>query len=569
MLNEISIQNFAIIDRLLVRFGSGLTVLTGETGAGKSIIVDALQVALGGRSSSDMVRTDAKLAAVEAVFDWPDESNLQAVLEEAGIADEGCLILRREITPAGRSTARINGHAVPLSTLGSVGALLVDIHGQSDHLSILRRDRQLDALDRFAGLLELRAEAATAIRSYTHLRAELEEMQARGRTMAQRLDLLRFQVDEIESADLLPHEEEDLEAERRRLANAERLAELAAHGYNALMSESSPALEGVIGAMGAAHDLAAIDPNLAPLALRLEAARYELEDAAEEFRRYRDAVEFDPQRLDLVQQRLDSLARLRRKYGRTIPEVIEFGTRARAEMEAVEHLDETLDAMGTSVADAERSAADLAGRLSTARAAAALDLRAAMSTALQGLGLRNASFEVVLTQQHSASGLPVAGYASPLAHSSSGVDTATFQVSFNPGEPLRPLDRVASGGETSRFLLALKSVLAETDRTPTLIFDEVDVGVGSRNGMVVGDRLKDLSRSHQVISITHLPQVAALGDQHIHVVKTVHGDHTAVGIRQLEEGDRVAELAEMMSGTGSEASLRNAEELLAQARRDS
>lgn len=566
MLTELSIQNFAIIDRLLVRFGSGFTVVTGETGAGKSIIIDALQVALGGRASNDMVRTDAKQAAVEAVFDWPEAEGAQALLDELGIEDEGCLILRREITAAGRSSARVNGRTVPVSTLAVIGAQLVDIHGQSDHLSVLRRDRQLDALDRFAHLLDIRSETADAVREYSRVQGELQSLREGQRAMEQKLDLLRFQVNEIEGASLHATEDDELEAERRLLVNAERLAELAAQGYEALQGESA-VLEGVVRAGGAALDLQAIDPTLGSVAERLEATRYELEDLAEEFRRYRDAVEFDPHRLATVEERLDVLARLRRKYGPTTADVIEFGRQARLELDAAEHFDERVADLEMEVAAAERRAGELAGRLSAAREEAAERLGVAMGAALHGLGLRSTRFEVQLSRQESPDGIPIPPGETRFLASASGIDTVTFLVSFNVGEPLRPLERVASGGETSRFLLALKGVLAETDETPTLIFDEVDVGVGGRNGIVVGERLKHLAGTHQVISITHLPQVAALGDQHFHVLKAVRDGQTAVAIRELDGGERVSELAEMMSGTGTDAARRSAEELLAEARR--
>jgi DNA repair protein RecN (Recombination protein N) len=314
------------------------------------------------------------------------------------------------------------------------------------------------------------------------------------------------------------------------------------------------------------RELSGVDPAMAGLAERLEAAQYELEDIAQEVRRYRDGVEYDPQRLDAIETRLDLLMRLRRKYGTTVEEVIAFGQRARAEMEEVENLDARIEALERDLAQAEQRAGALVAQLSAARSQAASSLTVAMREALQGLGLKGTEFAVEVTQTEADTGLPLLD-GRRFAYSPSGVDAAAFVVSFNPGEPLRPLEKVASGGETSRFLLALKSVLAGADRTPTLVFDEVDVGVGGRAGTVVGERLRFLSRSHQVLSITHLPQVAALADQHARVVKVAGDGRTSVDVQSLDSADRVLELAEMMSGAGTEAARRSAEELLEAAQR--
>lgn len=568
MLAEISIENFAIIDALLVRFDPGLTVLTGETGAGKSIIVDALQAALGARVPSDVVRSDARAAVVEAVFDLPSgplDEALAEVFEEYGLDDE-VIILRREIGSSGRSSARLNGRAVPVAVIQRIAALLVDIHGQSDHLSILRRDRQLDALDRYGDLQELRTQVAEAIRAYDAARRALEDLVAGRREAEQRLDLLRFQVQEIESAQLVPNEDDELEVERNLLANAEKLSQLAGAGYDALRGEDAGAVDRVLSAVEAAKGLAEIDPMFADRAERLEAAQYELEDLSQELRAYRDGVDVDPRRLDAVEERLALLTRLQRKYGPSLEEVIECGARARSELDDVENVEERLAELEQRVRDAGDNAGCLAGELSRSREEAAKRLTAAMAKALSGLGLKSAEFQIELTVAEVEDGLQLPEREARVAYSANGVDVVTFLVTFNPGEPLRPLERVASGGETSRFLLALKSVLAAADRVPTLIFDEVDVGVGGRSGAVVGDRLRQLAGSHQVISITHLPQIAALADHHLWVGKRPTGGRTVVQVRDLVAGDRVAEIAQMMSGTGTEAARRSAEELLQAAR---
>ncbi|MGI8826011.1 MAG: DNA repair protein RecN [Chloroflexota bacterium] len=562
MLAELCIENFAVIEKLLVRFNPGLTVLTGETGAGKSIIIDALQASLGSRIGADVVRGDARYAGVEAVFAWAEKipEALTAVLEEHGIEEEESLILRREVQASGRSSARINGRAVPLSVLGAAGALLVDIHGQSDHLSILRRDRQLDVLDRYGNLLGMRAQVAAAVREYGAVRVELRVLQEGQAEAERRLDLLRFQVKEIEDAELVDDEEEALEAERNLLSNAERLTLRATTAHEALAGD---ALREALGrAVLSLRDLTDIDASLQGLADRLSAADVELDDISGEIRQYRDTVEYDPRRLAAIEERCDLLSRLKRKYGTTVAEVITFGTLARSEMEDVENLDERLRALRNAVEESSVAAGISAHDLSIARNQVAATLSQAVAEALQGLGLKGTNFQIELSRVESADGLLLPGVVERYAFTQTGVDNVAFLASFNLGEPLRSLEKVASGGETSRFLLALKSVLAAADRTPTLIFDEVDVGVGGRSGAVVGERLRDLSRTHQVLSITHLPQVAALADEHLAVVKVVSDGRTRVDVRILREQERVDELAQMMSGSETEVARRSAEELL-------
>lgn len=563
MLTELTVEDFAIIDRLSLSLDPGFTVLTGETGAGKSIIIDALQAALGAKVPSDVVRTGARAASVEAIFELSEEDHaaLGDVLEEYGVADEETLIFRREINAGGRATARLNGRAVPASVLSQIGAALVDIHGQSEHLSVLRADRQLDILDRYGSLIPLRASVSDAVRTLSGLRRELRAMKEGQREAEQRLDLLRFQSGEIESAQLRAGEEEELRVERNLLANAEKLTSLASAAYDALHGGMTPAVDSLGAAVTATGDIAAIDPGLAGLAERLQSAQVEIEDIADELRRYRDSVEYDPRRLEAIEERLDLLTRLQRKYGPSIEEVIAFGEGVRGELDDVENLDERIVALEDDTRLAEAKAGRLAGELSCRRGEAATALTSALAEALQGLGLKGTGFEVRVEREEAPDGLMVDG-AGPFAYSPTGIDRVTFLVSFNPGEPLKPLERVASGGETSRFLLALKSVLATADRIPTLVFDEVDVGVGGRRATDVGQRMRLLADSHQVLTVTHMPQIAALAGHHLTVLKAARAGRTTVDVHPLEDAERVEELAEMMSGTGSDAARRNAEELL-------
>jgi DNA repair protein RecN (Recombination protein N) len=447
--------------------------------------------------------------------------------------------------------------------------LLVDIHGQSEHLSVLRRDRQLDALDRFGDLFEVRQSVADALRQFTAERAALDALLNGRREAEQRLDLLRFQAGEIEAAELSPDEEVELEARRSVLANAERLLTLAMAAQEVLAGEARSATDALSLAARDVHELVSVDASAGAFQERLDAALIEVEDIAQELRRYASGIEADPAELAAVEERLDLIHRLKRKYGTTLEEVIAFGEAARRDLDDIENVDDRLAQLEQQVTAAENRAGVLAAQLSDGRKRAAERLSAEMQAALQGLGLKGTGFRAEVRQTPSPSGLQLPGGEERYAYASTGVDSITFLVAFNAGEELRPLDRVASGGETARFLLALKSVLAEADATPTLIFDEVDVGVGGRHGGVVGERLRSLAVSHQVIAITHLPQVAALGDHHLTVAKAIVDGRTTTVVREVEAGDRVLEIAEMMSGTGTESAQRNAQELLDRAARAS
>jgi DNA repair protein RecN (Recombination protein N) len=404
------------------------------------------------------------------------------------------------------------------------------------------------------------------VQTFSRARQQLADLRAGQRQEEQRLDLLRFQTDEIEAARLTVGEEEALESERHILANAERLTGMAISARDRLQGDEGNVVEALSEVSRTVRALSGVDPSCGELAARLESALIEVEDIAQELRRYGDGIEADPLRLAAVEERLDTLRRLKRKYGASVEDVIEFGQTARTQLDAIEQFDDRLVALQQEVEAAEAHAANSAAELSAQRHEQAGELNRQMSEALKGLGLGGTAFEVRLDTVSDAGGLPLPGTGERVAFGPSGVDSIMFLVSFNPGEQPRPLEKVASGGETSRFLLALKSVLADADTVPTLVFDEVDVGVGGRHGVVVGERLRQLARSHQVLSITHLPQVAALGDHHLTVNKVVVDGRTSTIVREIDAQDRVVEIAEMMSGTGSETSRRNALELLQAAR---
>lgn len=555
MLEELNISDFAIIDRLSVRLEPGFNVLTGETGAGKSIIIDAVGAVIGGRTSSEVVRTGTKGARVEAIFSVDDRqaAAIATALEGYDLLEEseGSLILTREISASGRSTARINGRAVPVSVLADLGALLVDIHGQSEHLSLFKVASHVDLLDRYGALLDRRQALATLVTRLRAVQAEEDRLRRSRQDAARRLDLLGYQVEEIAAASLRPGEEEELEAERTVLANADRLATLA-HTALTLLSEGEGeeinALALLNRGVAIVGDLARIDASQDALLESLNTALYGVEEAARDLSRYADGIEADPGRLASLEERSTQLQMLKRKYGETVEEVIAFGERATAEQGELLNAEDRLEALA---AEAERLR-EVLGRegaaLSTARHLAAEDLARRVEGQLADLNMARAQFSVALDWREDPRGVPVPERQGRYACDDTGLDHVEFLISTNPGEALKPLVRIASGGEASRLMLALKTILSSVDQTPTLIFDEVDTGVGGRSGAVVGEKLRDLGHHHQVICITHLPSVAAMGNLHLRIEKQVAGERTRTTVYPLEGPERVEEIASMLGG---------------------
>jgi DNA repair protein RecN (Recombination protein N) len=589
MLTELRITNFAIIDHVALAFSPGFNVLTGETGAGKSIIIDAVDMLLGGKAGQEVIRAEEPHCEVEGLFTLTAvaAAAVNPVLEREGLeGDEpGLLLLSRELRRGGRSVARVNGRAVALAVLKEIGELLVDIHGQTDHLSLMRQREHVNLLDRYAGLLGPRDKLAPEVRRLLAVRKELAGLRRDQRELARRLDLLSFQVEEIDGAALEPGEDAALDGERRRLANAEQLIRLT-ETARALLSEGddqqASALDLLSEAAGKLARLAAIDPDTQPILDAAEALTDQLNDLARSLDAYADGVEFNPERLAEVDERLNLIFNLKRKYGDSIEEVLAFGARAQAELDALGNAE-----VRTAELEAEEERlAQRIGRhgaaLSRARREAAARMATEVVAELGDLRMGRAHFDVEFQWQPQADGAVVAEGDAPAGvaagrygFDSSGLDRVEFLVSANPGEPLKPLVKVASGGETSRLMLALKTVLGRADQTPTLIFDEIDVGIGGRVGAVVGRKLWELTVrngaeqaavSHQVLCITHLPQLAGYGDVHLVVRKQVAGERTRTEVVALDGGEQVAELAAMM-GTPlerSDAGRVSVEEMLAE-----
>lgn len=539
MLVELTVRNFAVIEQLQLELGPGFNVLTGETGAGKSILIDALSGLLGARLGAESVRAGEAAARVEGLFQVDTaDLDLQSQLEELGVEPEdGALIVSRDVAAAGRSVARVNGRAVPASALAQLAHHLVEIHGQNDNLSLLRPNAQLLLVDAYAGLDADRGRVAEAVAELRRVRRERAALNRDERELARAMDLLQFQVDEIAAANLQPDEDAALEAERTVLANAERLIELAELAYAALYEgaeELRPASELLGRAADALGELARLDPAQETLGQQARDLTVQASELAHDLRTYRDRIDVDPARLAEVDDRLELLRALKRKYGPTLSTVQAFAAKAAAELSDLTGSHSRGEELAAREQELAAAADRLAATLSANRRAAADRLASSVESQLAYLNMGNARFTIDLQSGDL---------------DSTGVDRVDFLVAPNPGEPLRPLAKIASGGETARLMLALKASLAEVDRVPVLIFDEVDAGVGGRSGAVIGEKLAELAHSHQVICVTHLPQIASFADAHYRIVKTVEGDRTRTTVARLDEAGRVEELAAMLGGT--------------------
>ncbi|HEY69822.1 MAG TPA: DNA repair protein RecN [Anaerolineae bacterium] len=568
MLRELRIRDFAIIHELELFLEPGFVVFTGETGAGKSIIIDAVELLLGGRAESAMVRTDAKAAIIEGTFQMNAyvQHALNPFLEQEGLLDEPeVLSLGREIRLEGRNICRVNGRTVNLSTMRTIGELLVDVHGQSEHLSLLRVREHINLLDRYARAEKLRDDFAGLYRDLGHVQVELAELRQRERDAARKAELLEFQIQEIEAVALRPGEDKELVEERTRLANAEQLATLAEAGIEALVvgHHGERSASDLLGeSVASLERLAKVDASMEPLNLEAQALLEQLQDLSKRLRLYREEVEFNPARLDQVEERLGLIRSLERKYGEGIHAVLEQADQARKELETIIHAEERIQELAQREAGLLEQLGDLGEQLSQMRRGAGDQLAEAIEMELKDLQMAGARFNTDFRWEPDPAGAPVG--EERYSFGPTGLDQLEFLIAPNPGEGLKPLVKIASGGETSRMMLGLKSVLAQQDRTPTLIFDEIDQGIGGRVGAIVGQKLWGLAASHQVLCVTHLPQLAAFGDQHFKVEKHVEAGRSLAQAIPLSGDKRVAELALMLGGV-SPANLESASDLIAHA----
>jgi DNA repair protein RecN (Recombination protein N) len=603
MLLELNISDFAIIDRLNLRLADGFNVLTGETGAGKSIIIDALGTLRGERTDPTFVRAGTERARIEGVFSVDDRPDVVPLLEEYGLWDgeDDQVILSREINrESGRSVARVNGRAVSSVVLREIGSRLVDIHGQHEGLSLFNTRTHGDMLDRYGGLVPLREQVAEQVAELRRVREELQALRSAAASRAERIEELRFLLEDVEAAKLHAGEEDELIRERALVQNGARITDLVVSTYSTLYGgeesgrkSARPVIEALGTVSTALAELARLDPTLARPAEQAGELLYAAEDLAASVRTYRDAMEFDSSRLDAIEDRLTLIRDMQRKYRATIEQILERAASASAEIERLTNSEEHLAELEAEEHRLRAAVGRLAGELSTRRRSVGDELAEAVVAAVRDLAMPHVRFYVSLTREEDPEGVPILDsplrgtrfaisdeQAAPqtdrsanpkseirnpkyVAFDKTGIDKIEFLLAPNPGEPLKPLARIASGGESARLLLALKSILSRVDEVPTLIFDEVDVGVGGRAGQVVGEKLWSISEQHQVICITHLPQVAAFGDAHYAIAKLVSDDRTRTAIQKLSTEQRTEEIATMLDGVPvREHSRQSAREML-------
>lgn len=550
MLAELSIKQFAIIDELTIPFDRGMTVLTGETGAGKSILLDAIGLLVGGRGSSEFVRYGQDKAELEGLFLVEPGHPVFAAADQYGIEiEDGTIILRRDLHSSGKSVCRVNGKMMTLSSLREFGRLLVDIHGQHEHQHLMDAEFHLGILDQFADktVSPLRDEYQTIFAAWKRVADELKRLSQSEQELAQRMDLLLFQTKEIEAAALKEGEEQSLMEEREELANFERIHQHLRLSYEALSSEAT-GLDQIGGAMRELDEAATLSNGLTPLAETVSNAYYLLEDATFQLRNQLDALEFDPVRLDEIESRLALFQQLKRKYGTTIDEVMAYGEKITQELDSMTNREEHLQSLSDELARLEESLTEAGARLTAQRKEAALALEIAIHRELQELYMEKTAFEVRFE-------------TGPFKLD--GMDRVEFYMMTNVGEPFKPLAKVASGGELSRVMLALKSIFSRSVGVAAIIFDEVDTGVSGRVAQAMGEKIFRLSVGSQVLCITHLAQVAAMADQHLYITKTETDERTKTNVTSLDVTSRVDELGRMIAGAQmTDLTKQHVEELL-------
>ena len=542
MLTDLTIRNFAIIDQIRAQFGPGLNALTGETGAGKSILVDAINLLLGGRSSAEMIRTGQEEASVEAFVELAGEVGTP-LLENLGLEQAEGLQLRRIIHQSGKSRSFLNGTAITLHMLEKLGEGLIHIYGQHEHQHFLDPLRHIDILDRSGGLLEARNRFQEVFARWKKSVSELEELASRQKQRAERTEFLAFQSGEISRAGLKVGEDEELAAERSRLVHAEKLHSIAHFGAEILYGESGSAVERLKATLQRLKEGAKVDPALAPLAASVESILFQSEDVASSLRSYRGKIYFDPKRLETIESRLDELTKLKKKYGPTLADVLLYREKIDGERKDLGGLAERISDLEKVTAEEHTRAVTLARQLSRKRKEAASELAFKLEKELSSLGMKKVRFQIKVDPE--GGGM---GQEDQPRLNEKGMDQVEFLLSPNPGEDLKPLAKIASGGELSRIMLAMKRIFAEESLVKTLIFDEVDAGIGGGIAEVVGRKLKEISGQHQVFCITHLPQIACFADTHYKIVKKESGGKTYVEVKRLSDEERLEEVARMLGG---------------------
>ena len=566
VLRSLYIRDYALIEELEVEFDSGLNIITGETGAGKSILIGALKMILGERASTEVVRTGAKKAVIEGIFDEADTPQMRALLDENGIESHPQIILRREISPS-QSRAFINDTPATAAVMREAASNLIDLHGQHEHQSLLRVETHLELLDAFGSLGGLLDGYRRQYETVGALRREQDRLVSRERELGQQKELFAFQIQEIDRVAPQDGEEEELEAERRVLENAEHLYASTSELYGMLYESDDAVHDRLVLVRNALQDLARIDRDFEDTLAEVKSAQIIVSEAAKFLQDYNARVEFNPERLEEIRARLGELERLKRKYGGTLEAVLAHRKEIGETYAIATDFEGAIARLGTQIEEAQARLSEAALRLSAKRREVAQRIEQAIAAELARLGMPHSRFDVRFTQHEDPGGwigLPPGGAgAERFAAFPNGMDQVEFFISTNVGEEPRPLARTASGGEISRIMLALKTILAKSERLPILVFDEIDTGISGPMARKVGESMHDLADYHQIIAITHLPQIAALGDVHFLVEKNVDGGRTRTRIRRLTDDDRAAHVASLISGTDvTEAALESARELM-------
>ncbi|MDD5687921.1 MAG: DNA repair protein RecN [Elusimicrobia bacterium] len=555
MLQTFIIKNYAIIDDLTINFGNGLNILTGETGAGKSIIIDALGLILGERANSSIIRKNSSSCELTASFNIENLPQVKKLLSAIGISSEDMLIIKREITNDSKTKCFVNGAPATVGMLQTIGTVLVDVHGQHEHQTLIKTDSQRELLDSYGNLEALKTAVGSIFEKFTLLRSNLDELKNSEKDRLQKLDLYKYQLKEIEDAKLSETDETGLENEFNRLNNAEKLFNYAQEIYSLLYDSEGSAIEKLGIAKKAIENLSLIDTSTNENTKTINKTLDEIKSIADTFRQYKDNIEFNPKRLEDIIVKLELIKKLKKKYAPTVKEILDYANNIKKQIEFFEKADENILEMEKELKSSETKLKKSSVELSEKRTVAGKKLSKEVEKELFELGMPKSKFSISVEDEKDADGT--------YKFKSNGIDKIEYRIAVNVGEDLKPLKMVASGGEMSRIMLAIKTVLAKADKTPTLIFDEIDAGLSGYMGKVVGKKLKLLSKNHQIFCITHLPQLAVFSAIHFHISKNVSGERTVTSVQKLEGTEKVNEISRMLgSEKNTDISIKHAKELI-------
>jgi DNA repair protein RecN (Recombination protein N) len=564
MLKSFEVKDYALIEHISVEFGSGLNIITGETGAGKSILIDAMGLLLGERASTEVVRKGAQKSVVEGIFNVKENKRVKSLIEENDVDFSDELIIRREISLKGSNRCFVNDTPVTLNLVKDVGNLLVDLHGQHEHQSLLRTETHIDYLDEFGNYQQIIQQYKKAYSDLIEKENELKELKEKENTIKEKKDYYSFQIKEIDNVSPLENEDEKLNEELKILENSEKLAELTSKIYDLLYESENSVQQALAKVKNHLQKLSEIDKSFSDAVNESESTLAQIDDISELVRSYNSKLNLNAENVEGKRERLGAINLLKKKYGGSVKNVIEHRKKIINEFELAENFAEKIGELSNTIFELRKNAGDLAIKISKQRAQTVKLVKKGIEETLKELGIPNPDFKTKITNSSAEKETGVFADGKFFTATSKGMDEIEFFISTNPGEDLKPLSKVASGGEISRIMLSLKSTLAKTDKLPLLIFDEIDVGISVRIAQKVGNALKDLSKYHQIISITHLPQIAGLADSHYSIEKVKRGDRTVSSIQCLKDTERIREVAKLLSGEKvTEASLKTARELVA------